>query len=174
MKAPDIVDDRSIARAEAADFICVSKPVSRLNSLEEHQPAPACHGPNFNTCSVLTYYVIPPQLNRFVASKFCPLTMQIIINAPEGTSTAYAVEGTTTVTDLKSMIENREFIPGHLIKLVAGDSELLEGTLAGNGVEEDEELDLCLEIAGGMRAKWRKKRMRRLRRKRRKMRQRAR
>ena len=53
--------------------------------------------------------------------------MQIIINAPEGTSTAYAVEGTTTVTDLKSMIENREFIPGHLIKLVSGDAELLEG-----------------------------------------------
>jgi|Transcript_25653 hypothetical protein len=100
--------------------------------------------------------------------------MQIIVNAPEGTSTAYAVEGTTTVTDLKSMIENREFIPGHLIKLVSGDAELLQGTLAGNGVEEDEELDLCLEIAGGMRAKWRKKRMRRLRRKRRKMRQRAR
>ena len=41
-------------------------------------------------------------------------------------------------------------------------------------MEEDEELELCLEIPGGMRAKWRKKRMRRLRRKRRKMRQRAR
>merc|ERR1719498_1300385 len=27
------------------------------------------------------------------------------------------------------MIENREFIPGHLIKLVSGDAELLEGTL---------------------------------------------
>ncbi|KAL7450159.1 hypothetical protein ACHAWC_002130, partial [Mediolabrus comicus] len=99
--------------------------------------------------------------------------MQIIINTPES-STAYSVEGTTTVTDLKSMIENREFIPSHLVRLVSGDAELLEGTLAGNGVEEDEELELCLEIPGGMRAKWRKKRMRRLRRKRRKMRQRAR
>ena len=99
--------------------------------------------------------------------------MQIIINTPES-STAYSVEGTTTVTDLKSMIENREFIPSHLVRLVSGDAELLEGTLAGNGVEEDEELELCLEIPGGMRAKWKKKRMRRLRRKRRKMRQRAR
>jgi uncharacterized protein involved in cysteine biosynthesis len=72
------------------------------------------------------------------------------------------------------MIENQEYIPGHLIRLVNGDAELVEGTLFGNGVQEDEELDLMLEVPGGMRAKWRKKRMRRLRRKRRKMRQRAR
>ena len=43
------------------------------------------------------------------------------------------------VSDLKAMIENQEFIPGHLIRLVAGDSELTGGTLAGNGIEEDEE-----------------------------------
>eukprot|EP01083_Nonionella_stella_P088831 247813_1 len=100
--------------------------------------------------------------------------MQILITAPTGASTAYDVEGSTTVTDLKSMIENQEFIPGHLVRLVNGDDELVEGTLAGNGVEDDGELDLMLEIPGGMRAKWKKKRMRRLRRKRRKMRQRAR
>lgn len=100
--------------------------------------------------------------------------MQIIVNAPTGTSTAYAVESTTTVSDLKSMIENSEFIPSDLIRLVNGGDELVEGTLAGLGIEEDEELDLMLEVPGGMRAKWRKKRMRRLRRKRRKMRQRAR
>ena len=100
--------------------------------------------------------------------------MQILITAPTGASTAYDVEGSTTVTDLKSMIENQEFIPGDLIRLVNGDAELMEGTLAGNGIEEDEELSLLLEVPGGMRAKWRKKRMRRLRRKRRKMRQRAR
>ncbi|KAL3815933.1 hypothetical protein ACHAXA_008307 [Cyclostephanos tholiformis] len=100
--------------------------------------------------------------------------MQIIVTAPAGSSMAYAVEGTTTVTELKSMIENAEFIPGHLIRLMSGDAELVEGTLAGLGIEEDEELSLMLEVPGGMRAKWRKKRMRRLRRKRRKMRQRAR
>ena len=100
--------------------------------------------------------------------------MQIIVTAPTGTSTAYTVEGSTTITDLKAMIENREFIPGNLIRLVAGDAELMGGTLAGNGIEEDEDLSLLLDVPGGMRAKWRKKRMRRLRRKRRKMRQRAR
>ena len=100
--------------------------------------------------------------------------MQIIVTAPTGASTAYAVEGSTNVTELKSMIENSEFIPSNLVRLVNGDEELVEGTLAGLGIEADEELDLMLEVAGGMRAKWKKKRMRRLRRKRRKMRQRAR
>ena len=100
--------------------------------------------------------------------------MQIIVTAPTGASTAYAVEESTTVTDLKAMIENQEFIPSQLVRLVNGDAELVEGTLAGNGVEEDEELSLMLEVPGGMRKKWKKKRMRRLRRKRRKMRQRAR
>ena len=102
------------------------------------------------------------------------IKMQIIVTAPTGASTAYAVEGSTTVTELKSMIENSEFIPSNLVRLVNGDEELVEGTLAGLGIEADEELDLMLEVAGGMRAKWKKKRMRRLRRKRRKMRQRAR
>jgi hypothetical protein len=100
--------------------------------------------------------------------------MQIIVTVPAGASMAYAVEDSTTIADLKSMIENTEFIPGHLIRLMSGDSELVEGTLAGLGIEEDDELALMLEVPGGMRAKWRKKRMRRLRRKRRKMRQRAR
>ena len=100
--------------------------------------------------------------------------MQIIVSAPSGASTAYAVEGSTTVSDLKVMIENQEFIPGDMIRLVAGDVELSSGTLSGLGIEEDEEISLLLDVPGGMRAKWRKKRMRRLRRKRRKMRQRAR
>ncbi|KAL7489738.1 hypothetical protein ACHAW6_015421 [Cyclotella cf. meneghiniana] len=100
--------------------------------------------------------------------------MQIIVTAPTGSSTAYAVESSTTVSDLKVMIENQEFIPGDLIRLVSGDVELSGGTLAGNGIEEDDEIALLLDVPGGMRAKWRKKRMRRLRRKRRKMRQRAR
>ncbi|EED93749.1 predicted protein [Thalassiosira pseudonana CCMP1335] len=76
------------------------------------------------------------------------IAMQVIVTAPTGASSAYAVEGATTVSDLKAMIENQEFIPGHLIRLVAGDSELTGGTLAGNGIEEDEELSLLLEIPG--------------------------
>ena len=100
--------------------------------------------------------------------------MQIIVTAPTGTSTAYAVESTTTIDELKSQIENAEFIPGDLIRLVNGNTELTGGTLAGNDIGDDEELELMLEVPGGMRKKWKKKRMRRLRRKRRKMRQRAR
>jgi hypothetical protein len=48
------------------------------------------------------------------------------------------------------------------------------GVLSDFGVEEADTVTLMMNVNGGMRAKWRKKRMRRLRRKRRKMRQRAR
>ena len=82
--------------------------------------------------------------------------MQIIVTAPTGSSTAYAVDGSD------------------LIRLVNGTTELTDGTLAGNDIADDEELALMLDVPGGMRKKWKKKRMRRLRRKRRKMRQRAR
>ena len=100
--------------------------------------------------------------------------MQIIVTAPTGASTAYAVDGTTTVSDLKCMVENKEFIPSNMVRLVSGNTELTGGTLSGNGLGEDDEIALLLEVPGGMRKKWKKKRMRRLRRKRRKMRQRAR
>jgi Ribosomal protein L41 len=54
------------------------------------------------------------------------------------------------------------------------DGETLSfGDISGS-IMENETVVLLLDLAGGMRAKWRKKRMRRLRRKRRKMRQRAR
>lgn len=75
---------------------------------------------------------------------------------------------------LKNQIENQEFIPADLIHLVSGTNVLTGGTLAANNVADEDTLTLTLEVNGGMRAKWRKKRMRRLRRKRRKMRQRAR
>jgi hypothetical protein len=99
--------------------------------------------------------------------------MQIFVQTNSET-TAYAVEATTTVESLKAMIENKEFLPANLIRLVNGESDLEGGTLLGNGVLEEDTLSLLLDVNGGMRKKWRKKRMRRLRRKRRKMRQRAR
>ena len=102
------------------------------------------------------------------------VNMQILVTAPTGSSTAYAVDGSTTVAELKAQIENQEFIPGDLIRLVNGTTELTDGTLAGNDIADDEEIALMLDVPGGMRKKWKKKRMRRLRRKRRKMRQRAR
>jgi len=95
--------------------------------------------------------------------------MQIFIG-----STAYTVDSADSIETVKVMIENREFVPANLIRLVNGAIPLEGGTLAGNGVEEDDTLTMMLEVSGGMRRKWRKKRMRRLRRKRRKMRQRAR
>jgi small subunit ribosomal protein S27Ae len=99
--------------------------------------------------------------------------MQIFVSTASG-STAYDVEATTSVDTLKAMIENKEFIPSNLIRLVNGSDALEGGTLAGNGVEDEDTLALVLDVEAGMRRKWKKKRMRRLRRKRRKMRQRAR
>jgi len=100
--------------------------------------------------------------------------MQIFVQAPAGTAKAYTVESTTSVEALKAMIENNEFLPANLVRLVNGANVLEGGSLLGNGISEDDTLSLVLEAPAGMRAKWRKKRMRRLRRKRRKMRQRAR
>lgn len=94
--------------------------------------------------------------------------MQIFVG-----STAYEVDAATSVETLKAMIENKEFVPADQIRLTASGKVLEFGTLEGLGIEDEEELAMQLEVAAGMRAKWRKKRMRRLRRKRRKMRQRA-
>lgn len=99
--------------------------------------------------------------------------MQIFV-ATNTATTAYAVDQSTSVDALKAMIENKEFLPSNLIRLVNGANALESGTLLGNGVQDEDTLSLVLEVPGGMRGKWRKKRMRRLRRKRRKMRQRAR
>lgn len=101
--------------------------------------------------------------------------MQIFI-ATNGSSTAFALmcEADASIESVKLMIENQEFIPSHLIRLVNGSQDLEGGSLIGNGIEDEDTLTMLLDVNGGMRKKWRKKRMRRLRRKRRKMRQRAR
>lgn len=95
--------------------------------------------------------------------------MQIFVN-----ERAYEVEGSTSVESFKSMIENVEFMPADMMRLVSGVNTLEGGSLEGNGLGEDDSIEMVMEVNAGMRAKWRKKRMRRLRRKRRKMRQRAR
>jgi len=76
-----------------------------------------------------------------------------------------------TVADLKAAIEDKEFLPAELQRIVYGTSTLC-GALEGV-VGDADTVTLLLDVNGGMRAKWRKKRMRRLRRKRRKMRMRA-
>mmetsp|Transcript_11189 Transcript_11189/g.22881 ORF Transcript_11189/g.22881 Transcript_11189/m.22881 type:complete len:101 (-) Transcript_11189:461-763(-) len=100
--------------------------------------------------------------------------MQIFIAGASGPATAYTVDADASVESVKAMIENKEFVPANLIRLVNGADILEGGSLLGNGVEEEDTLTMLLDVNGGMRKKWKKKRMRRLRRKRRKMRQRAR
>merc|ERR1712157_435185 len=99
--------------------------------------------------------------------------MQIFMGTTTS-QTAYTVSPTTTIEALKARIENQEFIPADLIRLVDNSSALVGGTLSANNVQDEDTLTMLLEVQGGMRKKWKKKRMRRLRRKRRKMRQRAR
>mmetsp|Transcript_6411 Transcript_6411/g.7369 ORF Transcript_6411/g.7369 Transcript_6411/m.7369 type:complete len:101 (+) Transcript_6411:77-379(+) len=100
--------------------------------------------------------------------------MQIFVQYPSGPASSYEVDETTSVDTLKAMIENNQFLPMAHMRLVNGAEDVEEGTLSGNGIEEEDTLTILADINGGMRKKWKKKRMRRLRRKRRKMRQRAR
>jgi small subunit ribosomal protein S27Ae len=95
--------------------------------------------------------------------------MQIFVG-----STAYSVDAGVSVDTLKAMVEDKEFVPAERMQLAVNGTILEFGTLEGNGISDDDELELSMFVPAGMRKKWRKKRMRRLRRKRRKMRQRAR
>ena len=77
-----------------------------------------------------------------------------------------------TLRDLKAAIADVEFIPADIISVSKGDETLACGSLYGV-VGDMDTVTMIIDVNGGMRAKWRKKRMRRLRRKRRKMRMRA-
>ena len=80
--------------------------------------------------------------------------MQIFVG-----STAYEVDTGLSVESLKAQIENREFVPADQIRLTGTGGKVLEfGTLEANGVEDDDELTMALEVQAGMRKKWRKKR----------------
>ena len=98
--------------------------------------------------------------------------MQIFVQSCENLFTI-ELESDDSINDLKYKIEDKEFIPAHMLRLVYN-GENLESGLVGDCLEEDSTVHVMLEILGGMRAKWRKKRVRRLKRKRRMMRQRAR
>ena len=98
--------------------------------------------------------------------------MQLLLRSCERTFTV-TLENDAHVSDLKAAVEDVEVIPASDLSLSVGSKALTTGLLSSL-VGEDEVIAVNLDVAGGMRAKWRKKRMRRLRRKRRKMRQRAR
>merc|ERR1712127_452066 len=99
--------------------------------------------------------------------------MQLFVKTHKNTLTV-DVAANTTVDGLKQAIENMEFLPAESQRLVCAGAQMEGSRLLSNFVEEADTVTLYMDVVGGMRAKWRKKRMRRLRRKRRKMRQRAR
>ena len=100
--------------------------------------------------------------------------MQIFIKKIGGVCFPLDLSESDSIESVKVEIESITGIPSDLVKFRHGGLQLNSGSLADNGIEERDTLDIYMSILGGMRAKWRKKRMRRLRRKRRKMRQRAR
>jgi small subunit ribosomal protein S27Ae len=99
--------------------------------------------------------------------------MQIFVHSVNGRETIVDLPEGATVKDLKATIEDQEFIPCHLQRIVFASQTLTSGSLS-EMMPDASSVYLEVGIDGGMRAKWRKKRMRRLRRKRRKMRMRAR
>ncbi len=99
-------------------------------------------------------------------------TMQIFVRSIEETF-AVTLPENATLTDLKSAIEDVEFLPASVQRITFNGETLVAGSLNGCIFDSDTVV-LNVGVDGGMRAKWRKKRMRRLRRKRRKMRMRAR
>ena len=79
--------------------------------------------------------------------------MQIFVG-----SRAYEVDAATSVESFKLMIENAEFVPSSQICIMNGSTVMEGGSLEGNGVEEDDTLEMRLAVPAGMRKKWRKKR----------------
>ncbi|OQR94195.1 hypothetical protein THRCLA_22251 [Thraustotheca clavata] len=98
--------------------------------------------------------------------------MQIFVNALGGRTLNLNVSADASVASIAAQVENLEFIQN--FRLMHAGKTLSSGSLADYNVCDADTLKVTFDLAGGMRAKWRKKRMRRLRRKRRKMRQRAR
>jgi small subunit ribosomal protein S27Ae len=99
--------------------------------------------------------------------------MQIFVHSVNGREILVDLPEGATVNDLKAAIEDREFIPAGLQRIVFASETLKNGSLA-EIMPDASVVALEMGVDAGMRAKWRKKRMRRLRRKRRKMRMRAR
>ena len=107
--------------------------------------------------------------------------MQLFINL-FGKNKKYDIDKDLTISQLKNLIDEREFIPENMIFLTSNSRLLTNGTLTDNNLAECSCINVNLRIKGGtrykkassqMRWKWKKKRTKRLQRKRRRMRNRA-
>jgi len=99
--------------------------------------------------------------------------MHIFVKTLGEKSLNLEVDQTTSIQAIKAQIEDVEFIPVALQRLTFACQQLTTGSLESFGIKNGDSINLLMNVVGGMRAKWRKKRMRRLKRKRRKMRRRA-
>jgi len=113
--------------------------------------------------------------------------MQIFARNLAGQSITLDVDPTDCIKNVKSKIEDREFIPLDQQRLNYAGRELDDvNTLADYNIQKDSTIHILLRLPGAghksnpwkkahskMRWKWKKKRTRRLQRKRRKMRQRS-
>jgi len=100
--------------------------------------------------------------------------MQFFVRNINGITRLYTLDIDSDIEQLKETVEDYDFIPSGIIRMVHGTQPLVSGSLRDYNITDGSLLEVMLNVNGGMRGKWRKKRMRRLRRMRRKMRQRAR
>ena len=107
--------------------------------------------------------------------------MQLFINL-FGINKLYDIDEDLTISQLKQLIDEREFIPPDLHYLTSTGGILTNGTISDNKLSDGSNITLNLRIKGGtrykkassqMRWKWKKKRTKRLQRIRRRMRNRA-
>ena len=107
--------------------------------------------------------------------------MQLFINL-FGINKLYDIDEDLTISQLKQLIDEREFIPTDLHYLTSNGGILTNGTISDNKLSDGSNITLNLRIKGGtrykkassqMRWKWKKKRTKRLQRIRRRMRNRA-
>ncbi|GAA5827848.1 hypothetical protein JCM5353_005668 [Sporobolomyces roseus] len=84
--------------------------------------------------------------------------MQIFVKSLTGSTLAFGVESTDSVSSIKSQIAAREGIPADEQRLIFGGKQLSDDlTLADYDVQRESTLDLCLRLLGGMAKKRKKK-----------------
>ncbi|GAA5830046.1 hypothetical protein JCM3766R1_006748 [Sporobolomyces carnicolor] len=84
--------------------------------------------------------------------------MQIFVKSLTGSTLAFSVESTDSVSAIKSQIAAREGIPADEQRILYAGKQLEEGlTLADYDIQKESTLDLCLRLLGGMAKKRKKK-----------------